>query len=202
MHAGDFMTDARTAAVVAPIPDSYVVPGTRLAAGEYPGSAPGTPTEKASAKLTAFLDAGISAFVDLTDPADRLAPYDEAIALLAEERGVELHYERLTIRDMSTCDAGQMNRVLDTIDAHLAEGRAVYAHCWGGIGRTGMVVGCWLVRHGRTCDEALVEVDRLFRSMSPNKVRSHAAWGSPQTEEQRAFVRHWAAHDVERRRDA
>ena len=33
----------------------------------------------------------------------------------------------------------------------------VYVHCWGGIGRTGTVVGCWLVRHGMTGDEALAE---------------------------------------------
>ena len=31
----------------------------------------------------------------------------------------------------------------------------MYLHCWGGVGRTGTVVGCWLVRHGRTGDEAL-----------------------------------------------
>lgn len=30
----------------------------------------------------------------------------------------------------------------------LAAGQTVYVHCYGGIGRTGTVVGCWLVRHG------------------------------------------------------
>ena len=41
-----------------------------------------------------------------------------------------------------------MTRILDDVDAALADGGAVYVHCWGGIGRTGTVVGCWLVRHG------------------------------------------------------
>ena len=28
------------------------------------------------------------------------------------------------------------------------DGRKVYVHCWGGVGRTGTVVGCYLVRQG------------------------------------------------------
>lgn len=185
------MTDPASRTLERPIPDSYVVPGTMLVAGEYPGSRPGTAAPLAEAKLAAFLDARITAFVDLTDPADRLEPYASALRALAVQRGVELHYEQLTIRDMNVCDTGHMRRVLDAIDRHVAEGRAVYTHCWGGIGRTGMVVGCWRVRHGMSAEEALAEVDRLFRSMSPGKVRAHQAWGSPQTEPQREFVRRW-----------
>lgn len=175
-----------------PIADSYVVPGTRLVAGEYPGSAPGTPVGRATSKLEAFIDAGITAFIDLTDPDDGLAEYFPALDSLASARGIETHHEQLTIRDMRVCDVPHMRRVLDAIDGHLEAGRAVYVHCWGGIGRTGMVVGCWLVRHGKSGDAALAEVDRLFRSMSPAKVRAHGEWGSPQTNAQRAFVRGWA----------
>jgi predicted protein tyrosine phosphatase len=178
-----------------PIPDSYVVPGTRLVAGEYPGSESGTPADQATAKLEAFLDASITAFVDLTDPADGLDPYLPALEPLASTRGLAVHYEQLTIRDMRVCDVPHMRRVLGAIDAHLEAGRAVYVHCWGGIGRTGMVVGCWLVQHGRSADAALAEVDRLFRSMSPEKVRRHQQWGSPETDAQRAFVRGWAHVD-------
>jgi hypothetical protein len=175
-----------------PIPDSYVIPGTRLAAGEYPGTAPGKHAQQAREKLEAFLDAGITAFIDLTDPDDGLDPYAPAIESLASARGVVVEHELLTIRDMRVCDVPHMRRVLNTIDTHLEAGRGVYVHCWGGIGRTGMVVGCWLVRHGRTPDAALAEVDRLFRSMSAEKVRRHGEWGSPQTDAQRAFVLGWA----------
>lgn len=196
------MTDTHAPPLTRPIPDSYVVPGTRLAAGEYPGSRPETTESKATARLNGFLDAGISAFVDLTAPADPLDAYAPALLALAKARGIDVVYERLAIRDMSVCDAGHMHRVLDTLDAHLAEGRGVYTHCWGGIGRTGMVVGCWLVRHGRTGEEALAEVDRLFRSMSADKVAAHRAWGSPQTGAQREVVRRWAEHERSVRRDA
>ena len=60
------------------------------------------------------------------------------------------------IRDMRVCNERHMRRVLDAIDKDIADGRTVYVHCWGGIGRTGMVIGCWLVRHGMMVDRALV----------------------------------------------
>ena len=59
---------------------------------------------------------------------------------------------------------------------------------WGGIGRTGTVVGCWLVRHGMTGDEALAQIVEWWRGME--KARIHPR--SPQTREQHAYVRNWA----------
>ena len=181
-----------------PIPNSYLIPDTRLAAGEYPGSSPSAPSATAHHKLTAFLDAGITAFIDLTSPDDPLEPYAPAHLALAGERNIDVTYEQLTIRDMDVCEPTHMLRILDTIAARLAEGRGVYVHCWGGIGRTGTVVGCWLVRHGRSGEEALRDVNALFRTMSPTKVRDHESWGSPQTEPQREVVRSWAQHDTAR----
>ena len=66
-----------------PIPDSYVVPGSRRAPGEYPGSEPETSPQQATKKREAFLDAAISAFTDLTDPDDGLDRYTPAIQSLA-----------------------------------------------------------------------------------------------------------------------
>ena len=80
-----------------------------------------------------------------------------------------------------------MARTLDLVDRELGRGGTVYAHCWGGAGRTGTVVGCWLVRHGLYGDGALAQIAAL-RAGSP------ALWlDSPQTGEQRAMVRGWAA---------
>lgn len=175
-----------------PIDDSYVVPGTRLIAGEYPGCAPDVPADEAEAKLRAFLRAGIDVFVDLTDPADRLEPYHASICALAGDRPLPVHLS-LPIRDMDVCDVSTMTRILDVIDSHLDAGRTVYVHCWGGVGRTGTVVGCWLARHGGSGEAALEMVAALFSQMSPKKLAAHAGWGSPQTEAQRAMVRRWVA---------
>ena len=49
---------------------------------------------------------------------------------------------------MATPGVGVMKRILDDVDEAIAGGGLTYVHCWGGIGRTGTVVGCWLVRHG------------------------------------------------------
>lgn len=178
-----------------PIENSYLVPGTRLFAGEYPGSPPSSPASDLAARLARFFDAGITAFVDLTDPADGLAPYVPDLEAIAATRGIQVHHELLTIRDMDVCDASHLRRILDAIDGHLAAGRGVYVHCWGGIGRTGMVVGSWLVRRGCSGEDALREVNALFRTMSPGKVARHESWGSPQTEPQRQMVRDWSRQE-------
>ena len=174
-----------------PIDNSYLVPGTALLAGEYPGMHFGAPHTVRDAKLHQFLDAGITAFVDLTHPDDPLDLYIDRLRALAVERGVEIVHDYLSMVDMDVCDDTFMIRVLDTIDARLTQGHRVYVHCWGGVGRTGMTVGCWLVRNGRTGNDALDDVKALFATMSPAKVAYFGPDGSPQTDAQRAVVRAW-----------
>jgi len=178
-----------------PHKDSYVVPNTLLSAGAYPGSPPTTSAVIAVQKLQGFIDAGVRVFVDLTAEADGLNPYAPALSELNADGQTEYLYESLPIRDMGTCDVPHMRRVLDIMDAHMVEGRPVYVHCWGGIGRTGMVIGCWLVRHGRSGEAALKEVDTMFRTMSAPTVARHSSWGSPQTDEQRNVVRTWVENE-------
>ncbi|WP_291260420.1 ADP-ribosylglycohydrolase family protein [Gemmatimonas sp.] len=179
-----------------PIENSYVVPHSLLVAGEYPGSRPGTPVDQAEARVERFLQAGIRAFIDLTDPADALEPYEPTLRRVADRLGVEAHYRRLTIRDMDVCDRLYMSDLIDEIDAFLAQGTPTYVHCWGGVGRTGMVMGCWMVRDGATGEVALEQVAALFATMSAAKRRRHAPTGSPQTDAQRAMVRTWADNDA------
>lgn len=168
-----------------PIPNSYTIPGTRLTAGEYPGSKKPAEVE---ARLAAFLDAGVSTFIDLTTPADRLEPYEHLLRRIAG--GMRVERLSFPIRDVSITDDDHMRQILDAIDSELEADRTVYVHCWGGAGRTGIVIGCWLVRHGRSGDEALAEVSRLFQQMTPEKLAGHGN-GSPETGEQRDMVRRW-----------
>jgi hypothetical protein len=171
----------------APIPNSYVLEKHELAAGEYPFS-----FDRASglAKLATVLDAGITCFIDLTTSDDPLDPYHRELAELARARGVSARYQRLGFTDMDVPTPAHMTRILDAIDDALAAGERPYVHCWGGVGRTGTVVGCFLVRHGMNGEEALAEVERLFGTMSPEKVAAHYG-ESPQTWEQCDFVRNW-----------
>jgi hypothetical protein len=147
--------------VSAPIPGSYTV-ADRFLAGGYPGSTDG---ELAARRLRAFADHGVTTFVDLTHPADGLAAYEH---LLRPGTRRVAH----PIVDLGTTTAPHMTRILDDIDDALAAGGVVYAHCWGGIGRTGMVVGCWLVRHELDEGEPLRTLARLRRG-TPDAGRPH-----------------------------
>lgn len=162
-----------------PIPSSYwVIPG-QLCAGEYPG-APLDMT--ARVKLTHLRNAGITTYIDLTQGRDGLNPYAH---LLDAEGEAPLAYRRFPIRDMGIPTPATMRQILDAIDTAIAAGECVYVHCWGGIGRTGTVVGCWLIEHGRSGQEALAEIERL-RVGIPDEWRT-----SPETAEQRRFVLNW-----------
>ena len=129
-----------------PIPNTYWVVPSRLLAGEYPGD---RGVAVARAKLRALLEGGVTHFVDLTS-AGELVAYD---ALLREEAwglGVSAVYARHPIADISVPQTpSEMAAILDAIDSALDVGGMVYVLCWGGVGRTGTVVGCWLVRHGQ-----------------------------------------------------
>ena len=167
-----------------PVPDSYWVSPGQFLAGEFPSERRETPARK---KLTAFLDAGIRSFVDLTEEDAGLAPYDRLAETIAKERDHHVVYRRLAIPDAGIPSASHMGEVVRHIDAEIKAGRPVYVHCLGGIGRTGMVVACWMVEHeGRTALQALERITQL-RKGTPEGFRP-----SPETREQRAFVVTWA----------
>ena len=129
-----------------PLPNCYWLPDAALLAGEYPGA---EDAAEAGRKLRLLHEAGVDTFLDLTE-AGELEPYESVLETIAHETRGSPAYYRLAVRDLSTPTPEQMHRILDLIDAEQARGRTVYLHCWGGVGRTGTVVGCWLVRHGLT----------------------------------------------------
>ena len=77
-----------------------------------------------------------------------------------------------------------MTRILDLIDELLEAGERVYVHCLAGIGRTGTVVGCYLVRHGIPAADAVAHLAEL-RAARGRRDRS------PEMPAQRAFVERW-----------
>jgi protein-tyrosine phosphatase len=160
--------------------DVFWVRENQLMAGEYPGD---PQSARARAKIRWLLDAGITTFVDLTEHGELLA-YDHFIEEHAPNKPIE--HVRMPIRDVSIPTVAEMERILDLVDRKLGEGQVVYLHCWGGVGRTGTVVGCLLVRHGMSAPAALDEIKRIRQS-------SRKAWrNAPETEEQRNMVRRWA----------
>ena len=157
------------------VPDSYWVTDT-FAAGEYPGARLASAAEQ---RVRTFERAGVTHFVDLTHPSDFLAPYE---TFLRSARRAS-H----PIVDNGVPTVTEMEATLEAIDVALSDGETVYVHCWGGIGRTGLVVGCWLVCHGHSYDEA-IELIRQCRLGTPDFARDPRA---PQTDAQHRFVRGW-----------
>ena len=153
----------------------WVVPG-KLLAGEYPRNLDG---ETSAEKMGALTDAGIASFIDLTTPEDELFPYGEWLG------SAERHSFPIPDLDIPR-SPGQTRRILDLIDANLADGKPTYVHCWGGIGRTGVIIGCWLARHGRGGQAALAELGRLWQN------NPKSAWTeSPQTRAQKRYITEW-----------
>ncbi len=168
-----------------PMANSYwVVPG-RFAAGEYPGSLNRADADR---RLRRLLRAGIDHFIDLTRPADGLEPYEPMLREHAYAERVEVRWEPHPVVDNSVPSVEAMTSILDAIDGAMEAGRTVYVHCWGGIGRTGTVVGCWLVRRGDTGDEALDRIAEWWKHVE----KSWRVPRSPQTHEQHEYVRRWA----------
>lgn len=120
-----------------------------LLAGEFP-AAKDDPV-RSDEKLHVLVDAGIRTFIDLTD-ADttdgHLDPYEPRLAKAAEMRRLDLRRINLPIPDQGVIDNRGYDQIVATIDDHRARG-GVYVHCWGGVGRTGTVIGCVLAAAGR-----------------------------------------------------
>src|SRR6266850_1696336 len=171
--------DASPLAAPAALPLSncyWVLPGLLLA-GEHPGGATAAATR---VRLRRLLEAGVSCFLDLTQP-DELPPYDADLPL-----GVD--YFRKPIPDHGIpLQPGHMAELLDCLREALRSGRVVYLHCRAGIGRTGTVAGCLLVESGLAGEAAVAELNRLWQQSG-----RAALWPQvPETPEQTKYVRRW-----------
>lgn len=146
--------------------------------------------------MTALLDAGIHSVINLMseeevlehDDGELYIPYEDTLESLGEARGVVVEIARYAIEDGNTLTEQEMELILDAIDAEI-DGRdsPTLVHCSNGNGRTGMVVGCYLARHGiAKGKEALVKI-RQLRSSDPTL----AGHKSPETMVEEKFVLRW-----------
>lgn len=168
----------------------YWISPDKLLAGCYPGS---HNEKRANAKLQGLLNHGIRHVINLMEPdeSDRagnpFAPYDITMSSIADAEGMDITFGRMPITDLSIPTRDEMIHILDVIDTHINDGKAVYVHCRGGRGRTGTVIGCYLARHGLAVGKrALWMIQKLRKSVmdfnlsSPETIRQIdmvASWG-------------------------
>ncbi len=172
-----------------PIINAYWVSPGQLMAGEYPGAK--DPME-AHRKIYGLLQLGIRTFINLMEPGeiDRygriFSPYEPIVERITGDLGIPATCVQFPIRDMDVPDIKTMSAILGNIDWAQAANRPAYVHCLAGLGRTGTVVGCWLIRHGiATREDAIDHIERLRR------YAGNAHLSSPQSDVQRHMITHW-----------
>ena len=159
-----------------PIENCYWVVSGKLLAGEYPRD---KGEESSRAKINALLSAGIKSFIDLTEEDEGLFSYSDLIG--------EASHQRFPIRDISIPSSSDFTKsVLDAIDSNIRQDKMTYVHCWGGVGRTGLIIGCWLARHKEGDTSALNRLRDLWRECPKSSRRK-----TPETPEQEQYVLGW-----------
>lgn len=157
----------------APLPRTYWV-SPSLLAGVYPGA---VSDAAAGEKVRTLCDAGVTLFVDLTDGDDRLRPYEHLLIGSARRSA-------LPVQDLTAAPVAVVRSALELVDAEAAAGGTSYVHCWGGIGRTGSIVGCWLA-------ERIGSPSALDLLIELRSGCADAARRSPETTAQRRLVECW-----------
>ena len=172
-----------------PDQNTYWVRPGQLLAGEYPGAIDDASARK---KLERFLDCGVDYFIDLTEE-NELRPYAPMLMKLAYERGMQVQHHRFAIPDRNVpSSTNLMHVVLHTLRAALDMKHTVYVHCFGGIGRTGTVIGCYLNEEHQNAKAGLAELAQLWQQMEKKNY-----WpDTPQTAEQHAWVMAWSADSL------
>lgn len=170
-----------------PFPNSYWLEHGRILCGEYPRDFDDLEDHEG---MTAILQSGVRVFLDLTEEGE-LKPYRDIALATAASLAIapgELTFLRHPIRDMSVPQRTKdMRDMLRSIRLERHRGRTLYLHCWGGRGRTGTVAGCVLNElFGHRGNEALAVLSSRWQACAK------AAFSeSPETEEQRCYVREW-----------
>ncbi len=186
-----------------PYPGTYwVVPGSLLA-GAYPGTADSAEMDR---RLNALIDAGIRSVIylvdesvneddaenadvgDRTEPMQALEPYEDRLETLAEERGEIMEIGRYTIDIGSAAADQEMELILDAIDGEIeGSSHPTLVHCTNGNGYTGMVIGCYVARHGIATGKDVLAKIRELRAANPAMPKAK----SPENIVQERFVTRW-----------
>ena len=173
---------------------SYWVVERGFLAGAYPGS---PDRAKHRQRIEELWNAGLGTFINLVEENETnnngqpFHRYDDVLRELAERDGEAVAHLRFPVRDLSVPSWDGMRSILDAVDLSLAADRPVYLHCFGGVGRTGTAVCCWLLRHHLASPRDVIKLLGDLRQADQQTEGRKA----PETGEQIAFVEGWREAD-------
>lgn len=73
-------------------------------------------------------------------------------------RAAGMDHVRICVEDFTAPTLDQLREFNELVDARVARGEKVLAHCWAGRGRTGTFLSSRLIWQGRAADDAIREV--------------------------------------------
>ncbi len=163
----------------------WVLPGEFLAGPKPSSKNHGLMDEN----LKCLLDQGVTAFFNLMTPDETNGvggsefPYKDRLIELSDSRNLEVEIFGFPIKDFSVPTMAEMKNLLESIEFQLDIGKSIFVHCWGGLGRTGTVVGCFLKSRGIAGSEDVFEKIAGLRGNCSNANKP-----SPENDLQKNFV--------------
>lgn len=173
-----------------PLERCYWVVENLLLAGAYPGH----PNSHAHTKrISGLWEAGMRTFINLMEEGETnnvgqaFVRYDDVLRELALKNSDRVAHLRFPIPDTKITTVDRMRSILDAIDLSLDKRIPVYVHCFGGMGRTGTVICCWLLRHGLASKENVLGLLTTLRRADLQR----ATMPAPENQTQCHFVLDW-----------
>ena len=166
----------------------WMIPG-KLLAGEIPSA---REEETRKNKVQNLVNMGFDTIVNLMEPdettfsGELLVDYTPYLCDYAKSREKKVTVNHFPIKDLSITTPERMKQIIAHIFNEIEAGKKVYVHCWGGVGRTGTVVGCFLLEQKMATTENVMETIAYLK-----RTTSIADRRSPETDEQMDFILNW-----------
>lgn len=118
-----------------------------------------------SSDIKSLKESGISSVVCLLEVSE-----SNRLALDSEEDSCTsqgLAFTRFPIKDYGTPDQSHLPPFIENLYNDICNGASIVVHCRGGIGRTGLVCACLLIRAGYTAEYAIRQVSEKRQQTVP-----------------------------------